>query len=302
MVNPKRLEAETFFNYVEDSILYLLEGKQYKIKTREDSEKFISKARKVDIVEFDQSSIYLPYVPQRSPKNPLIIANPDRVFTCSDELLLQPLENVIGVGCEFALLENETVDDNYIKWTYIRRLPTKPKGLISGAPLGSSCIYYEMQYKFIPVNSKKMPSSVILIFAYVPKYKKFYAMVENQSQLSMLDKKVPEEAYFSFVTAASLLEDSRCNYFFTVTITAVISITTYVLPDAVKELFKLREEPKTDTGRKRPIIHWVCKHLRSLPVNFGYVEIPEYLRGITEFDIDGFHVKIKSPLDQRANK
>jgi hypothetical protein len=63
----------------------------------------------------------------------------------------------------------------------------------------------------------------------------------------------------------------------------------------VKSLFYAREVPLTDTGRKRPILHWVRAHERRLREGIE-VDVRKHLRGIVEFEMAGFPFRIISPF------
>ena len=52
----------------------------------------------------------------------------------------------------------------------------------------------------------------------------------------------------------------------------------------IKSLFYARELPITETGRKRPILHWVRAHKRRLEKGVD-IDIKRYLRGVTEIEM-----------------
>lgn len=71
-------------------------------------------------------------------------------------------------------------------------------------------------------------------------------------------------------------------------------LTLGVGEDHVKSLFYARDLPVTETGRKRPILHWVKAHARRIAEGTD-VDVRKHLRGITEFEMDGMRFKIISP-------
>jgi hypothetical protein len=73
-----------------------------------------------------------------------------------------------------------------------------------------------------------------------------------------------------------------------------------VSPEHVKSLFYARNLPITETGRKRPILHWVRAHLRRLREGID-VDISKHLRGITAFGMGGFAFRITNP-NKETNK
>jgi hypothetical protein len=71
--------------------------------------------------------------------------------------------------------------------------------------------------------------------------------------------------------------------------------TFAVYPEQIKSLFYARELPLTETGRKRPILHWVAAHRRRLEKGID-IDIEKYLRGITEFIYKDTKFIITMPL------
>jgi hypothetical protein len=65
--------------------------------------------------------------------------------------------------------------------------------------------------------------------------------------------------------------------------------------DIIKSLFYAREAPRTESGRRRPILHWVRQHQRRIADGVD-VDVRKHMRGVTEFEMDGFPFRITSPL------
>lgn len=68
-----------------------------------------------------------------------------------------------------------------------------------------------------------------------------------------------------------------------------------VSPDHIKSLFYARSLPVTESGRKRPILHWVRAHQRRLAAGID-VDISKHLRGVDAFEMGGFDWSITNPL------
>lgn len=66
-------------------------------------------------------------------------------------------------------------------------------------------------------------------------------------------------------------------------------------PEHIKSLFYARSLPVTETGRKRPILHWVRAHQRRIKEGIE-IDISTYLRGITEVTLDGLSFEIIQPM------
>lgn len=63
--------------------------------------------------------------------------------------------------------------------------------------------------------------------------------------------------------------------------------------DEVKPLFAYRDSPRTITGRKKPIIHWVREHLRKASKKSDHQKVKKHLKGILMFEADGYSITIK---------
>jgi len=62
----------------------------------------------------------------------------------------------------------------------------------------------------------------------------------------------------------------------------------------IQSLFYARDLPTTETGRKRPILHWCSAHQRRLR-NGITLDVAEHLRGTTDFNMNGTNFKITNP-------
>jgi hypothetical protein len=62
----------------------------------------------------------------------------------------------------------------------------------------------------------------------------------------------------------------------------------------IKSLFYARSLPVTETGRKRPILHWVRSHQRRLREGID-VDVSAHLRGVFAFEMDGLNFEITQP-------
>jgi hypothetical protein len=65
-------------------------------------------------------------------------------------------------------------------------------------------------------------------------------------------------------------------------------------PEHIKSLFYARSLPVTETGRRRPILHWVQAHNRRLQAGIE-IDVNKHLRGIEKFEMDGFNFEITNP-------
>jgi len=73
-----------------------------------------------------------------------------------------------------------------------------------------------------------------------------------------------------------------------------------VYPEQIKSLFYARDKPTTDTGRKRPILHWVESHKRRIRSGID-IDVKDHLRGVSSFEMGGTQFKITMPLKDRQS-
>lgn len=69
----------------------------------------------------------------------------------------------------------------------------------------------------------------------------------------------------------------------------------------IKSLFYARKMPVTETGRKRPILHWVRAHERRIREGVD-VDVKAHLRGITEVEMDSLKFSIYQPNKEELRK
>ena len=67
-----------------------------------------------------------------------------------------------------------------------------------------------------------------------------------------------------------------------------------VSEEHVKSLFYARSLPVTESGRKKPILHWVRAHERRMKGGID-IDVSKHLRGISEMEMDGFRFSITNP-------
>lgn len=68
----------------------------------------------------------------------------------------------------------------------------------------------------------------------------------------------------------------------------------------IKSLFYARSIPITDTGRLRPILHWVSAHKRRIKEGID-IDVRNHLRGITSFEMHNVSFKITAPFKKEKD-
>lgn len=236
----------------------------------------------MEFAEQDVSTLikFEPMYPNRSYTFQSLDCNPgeddSRLFTDDANLLIAPVQDTLGKESEVALLCRDRV-----KWTGFRKIRKAPRGVWVSAP-GASL--YEFHYREIFANG--VSSYFKRVAAISKSGKPVICLVEGSSGSN---SKI--EGYQA-VIAASLIEDAHRVDALTASIT---DATTIILPVPIgdhKELFALRDAPMTPAGRRRAILHWVSMHTRRTQNN-NFTTVKEHTRGVREFAIDGFRVRLE---------
>ena len=105
------------------------------------------------------------------------------------------------------------------------------------------------------------------------------------------------------VLASSIVQFYQDRRFlWNVTANEGIAKSTFgVYEEQIKSLFYSREIPMTETGRKRPILHWVAAHQRRIKSGID-IDISKHLRGIDEFVYNGTKFKITQPIKKSITR
>ena len=198
------------------------------------------------------------------------------------DLLCHPVE-IFGDSAETAMIVKDTLT---VKWTGFRRLKKPPEHVVC---LGKADIWYEHHYR-----------------EYTQGGKPFY-----QKRLAIFDKNgrpLPAKKYSHWVSYdngidtilhASLIEDALRAESMLATISDVSELKFPVPLDSYKELFIIRDAPLTTAGRKKAILHWVAKHLRTSPKG-KESQVKAHTRGVDTFDLAGIKVTLTPNVRRMA--
>lgn len=200
-------------------------------------------------------------------------------------------------GCVYV----ETDDPDTFKFVTIKRINKLPKKVV--CECRNPAYIYKFINVFVYISRKKMPQCNVAYFC-VAKDGSVYAAFDlkklryqqyNPAEVLQHDRL--NISYYS-AGAISLLADRR--YLWNIRTKEPMDpvgnaiIDFGVEEEMVKSLVFARDEPLTASGRKRPILHWVSAHKRRIKEKID-VDIRKYLRGITEFKIEGLNFEITSP-------
>jgi hypothetical protein len=186
----------------------------------------------------------------------------------------------------------DTGDDlnAYVRMRFLRRINKLPRGmfsLTSGRPIA----YYEFMFQ-APRNDKDG--------AYLTK---FYATIDSKGKVYVGKSKngyifgrEEEETITGNVAVTIQLWEDRKYLWNVKTIDAdSATVTVGVYPEQIKSLFYSRNLPISDSGRRRPILHWVQSHRRRMKEGID-VDIEKHLRGTESFEMGGSVFTITNPI------
>lgn len=121
--------------------------------------------------------------------------------------------------------------------------------------------------------------------------------IQLQRRPRMTDLTGPEitDYYVYYATCAIQIFQDRKFLWNVVAKEGHAKATFTVYPEQIKSLFYARDLPMTESGRKRPILHWVQSHRRRMKEGTD-ISIEKYLRGTQEFVFNNTQFEITSPL------
>jgi len=197
-----------------------------------------------------------------------------RDFAIDARLLLNTPQDIISNSLEIAL-----VDVDVIKWSCFVKLHKRPRGIWvanSGASL------YEYHSRFITASGKSdYRKRVAAIDKFGNPVKVIIEGTKNQGG-------TPDG--LALVMASSIVEDAHRPNTFKATVRDSVGLIFPVEQGRHLEIFKLRDGPHIGS-RKRPLLHLVASHIRK-SANKSF-DVKSHLRGVHEFEIDGFNVKLE---------
>lgn len=105
---------------------------------------------------------------------------------------------------------------------------------------------------------------------------------------------IADQSHGVWLAAALNYYTDRKNTWLVKATDGTAKATFGVYPEQVKSLFYARSLPMTESGRKRPILHWVRAHKRRLELGTE-IDIDKHLRGCEEFTWKGTRFSITNP-------
>jgi hypothetical protein len=208
------------------------------------------------------------------------IGDGDRLFTKDAGLLLQTPQDLIGRQSEIALF-----DVDVLKWVAFKKLYKRPRGVWVASP---GADLYEVHQRFIQADGKSDYQKRVAAISKTGK------PVQTIIEGSRREAASEQNGYWSdgelVVLAASIIEDSVRPGSFQATVKDDAGVIFPVPQGEHLEVFRLRDGPLSGSRRKA-LLHWVARHTRR--TGRGVADVKAHLRGVHQFDIDGFNVTLK---------
>jgi hypothetical protein len=205
----------------------------------------------------------------------LAVADDDRLLSSSVTDLLTHPDDVFGRRSEVMLFDEST---NRLKWMGLRRMNARPARI---ATTGRVRSWYECHWRVVMMDGSSTYDTGIIAFG------------ENGGPVPcrfMGEWFSEPRDHASAILAASIIEDVTRPVAMLATVTDRVSVSFSVPTDDYKEFFADRNGPWAESGRRRPILHWVAKHLRGDPDRSWPVK--GHARGVRDFTVDGLSVTI----------
>lgn len=197
----------------------------------------------------------------------------DRLFTTDPNLLITSVPDILGLESEVALMK-----DGYCLWMGMRRLKRVPRNIWVSGKVGA---IYEVHWRQIFPDGRSY--YYLRCAAVSPTGLPLNCVIQGTRNPNSKDR-------VTLVMCASIIEDTARTGCFTASIQDAAGVVFPVPYGSQVELFRLRDGPNTPSGRRKAILHWVAKHMRS--TTKGQTEVREHMRGVHQFNIDGLRVRL----------
>lgn len=215
----------------------------------------------------------------------------DRVFDADAiwmEIDTLPEASAYSFGPEHAIdmrslpQNSQSGESPYLEIIFSRKINNFPKGVISFCPTIA-------KYKLSLVYGKEKGG----VHGW-----SYYFGIDKDGLISPCDSGVKRQDLDIIKMYAATTLGMECDrkYLWNVsTVCDGAKVTLGVYESQIKSLLYARELPMTETGRKRPILHWVESHRRRLKTGVN-VDVQKFLRGTSEFEMFGEKFFISNPV------
>jgi hypothetical protein len=296
-------DKEEFEELVTKGLIVLYETKIKKHKNAQKSFRFtpelLNNIRKIGcyfspedraiIAKFKDESVILAETQEIDVKND---GRPDRAILCSN---INSREED----------DNSMRKDAYLEINYIERIGKLPHPI--------KCKYEGRKYRVVSVWSRndcleghvhhvvishdgKVHDTYWIRPNYNPITGQCPMEVVNSKLCQTKEESEKVESVNTLIASSTIQFYQDRRYLWNVSASEGIAKATFgVYPEQIKSLFYARELPMTETGRKRPILHWVACHKRRMKSGIE-IDIDKHLRGTNEFVYQGTKFIITNPV------
>lgn len=193
-----------------------------------------------------------------------------------------------AIGLRGLRVNSQTGKDPYLEIIFSRKIKTFPRGVVSFCPMIA-------KYKLSIVYGKEVGG----VHGW-----SYYFGISEDGKIVPCDSGIKRDDFELIKMYAATVIGMECDkkYLWNVsTISDGVSTTVGVYESQIKSLLYARDLPMSETGRKRPILHWVASHRRRIK-NGHDIDVKKYLRGISEFEMFGDKFTITNPKKQNGSQ
>lgn len=217
-------------------------------------------------------------LPSIKPKKAYAICNgvnDDRLVSTDYRFLLTHPHNLIGDGFEIMMF-----NDSYADWKHISPLMKIPKSLVSA---GKCYFWSQLHWRKLFRDGTQAYYCTAIPFSRNGAPLAAYLggkLICNPLSLGKIS-----------VNTLSIFEDCMRENATLCSVSEAVELIFPINDDAYHEVFKLRDGPMTDKGKRRALLHLVSNHLRKTSKK-KTCEVKRHMRGVAKFNVGGYAVEL----------
>jgi hypothetical protein len=273
--------SEQVLDRVESTLLCILDGEQVQRKTyqRRDREGWTE--------TFYDDSQHIPALPIECPivlNSSIKLHALNRLYTTDPDQLITPVSELVGEAIESIFVD----ESDLVIWNVLRPVTKLPRRYHAVGPTG--CTFYEEHQRQWNCHSPESGDYWRYFHAYNQQRNNWYQVLGPGEVPNHRLKDTRER----LTAQCSVQED--VNLFWKIKLSegkaaCVISADG----TAVLDLFANRGGPLTPGGRRRPLMHWVRRHVRKPRGANRTQEVQEHLKGVFKFPVGTTAVELFAP-------
>jgi hypothetical protein len=279
--------SEQVLDRVESTLLYILDGEQVQRNAAEIMGVIRCRDGGVRLRVTRDHSQHIPALPIECP----IMLNMGinlhalpRLYTSNPDQLITPVADLVGETLETIAIDASEI----VQWHALRPVAKLQRRYHVAGP--TDCTFYEEHYREWNCRSPGSGFYWRRYAAYSPQTNNWYKVRGPSDGASCCLKDTRKR----LTLRCSAQED--VNLFWKIKLSegkaaCVISADG----TAVLDLFANREGPRTPGGRRRPLMHWVRRHVRKPRGANRVQEVQEHLKGVFRFPVGTTDVELFAP-------